>query len=116
MSARIKETLFRFWRTDPPPNPGTQAQRGVAQAAAGDIARRDASRLCSSPSYRELLAEFALPNSAEAVARSPYWKEVFSEPVRSVLRRLKAQGLLIEPIDPLAVSYTHLTLPTTPYV
>jgi hypothetical protein len=95
MSARIKETLYRFWRIDPPPAPGTQAPRGAAPAA-------DLGRLCNSPSYRKLLAEFALPNSAEAVTRSPYWKEVFSEPVRSILRRLREQGVLIEPIDPRA--------------
>jgi hypothetical protein len=102
MSARIKETLFRFWGIEPPLNPDAQAQRDVAQAAAGEIAHTDAGRLCNSPSYRKLLAEFVLPNSAEAVARSPYWKEVFSEPVRSILRRLKAQGILSEPIDPRA--------------
>jgi hypothetical protein len=100
MSARIKETLFRFWRIEPLPNPGTPVQRELAEA--GGVAHGDVGRLCSSPAYRKLLAEFALPNSAEAVARSPHWKEVFSEPVRSILRRLKAQGILIEPIDPRA--------------
>ena len=97
MSARIKETLFRFWGIEPPSNLGTQVPRDVAEAAAGGVGR-----LINSPSYRKLLAEFALPNSAEAVARSPNWKEVFSEPVRSILRRLKSQGVLIEPIDPRA--------------
>jgi hypothetical protein len=58
--------------------------------------------LWDSPSYRGLLQEFVQPNSAEAVARSPYWKEVFSEPVRLILRRLQARGVLIEPIDPRA--------------
>jgi hypothetical protein len=96
MSARIKETLFRFWRIEPPSDLGAQVPRDGAEAAAG------IGRLCNSPSYRKLLAEFALPNSAAAVARSPYWKEVFSEPVRSILRRLRAQGILVEPVDPRA--------------
>jgi hypothetical protein len=100
MSARIKETLFRFWRIDPPRALGMQVPRHDDEAGSAPAA--DLGRLCNSPSYRKLLAEFALPNSAEAVARSPYWNEVFSEPVRSILRRLKAQGVLIEPIDPRA--------------
>jgi hypothetical protein len=102
MNARIKETLFRFWRIEPPSNLGTQVRRDVAESPAEGTAHRDLGRLCNSPSYRRLLAEFARPNSAEAVARSPYWKEVFSEPVRVILRRLKAQGILIEPVDPRA--------------
>jgi hypothetical protein len=102
MSARIKETLFRFWRIEPPSNVGSQVQRDIAEAADGGIAHRDVRRLCNLPSYQKLLAEFARPNSAAAVARSPYWKEAFSEPVRSILHRLKAQGILIEPVDPRA--------------
>lgn len=79
MSARFKRTLFGLLRSDP------ASSRG---------------RL--SPLYRRLLAEFVLPNSAEAVARSPYWQEAFREPVRMVLRRLKAQGSLVEPNNPRA--------------
>jgi hypothetical protein len=55
-----------------------------------------------SPLERRLLAEFVLPNSAHAVARSAYWKQAFREPVRAVLGRLKAHGLLVEPDDPRA--------------
>src|ERR1700704_2384770 len=100
MSARIKETLLRFWRIEPLPNPATPVQREPAHA--GGAVHEDMGRLCGSAAYPKLLAEFALPNSAEAVARSPYWREVSSEPVRSILRRLKAQGILIEPADPRA--------------
>jgi hypothetical protein len=53
-------------------------------------------------SYRRLLAEFMLPNSADTVARSSYWSGALGEPVKTVLGRLKAKGLLIEPNDPRA--------------
>jgi hypothetical protein len=102
MSAGIKETLIRIWRLEPPRSLGAKAPRDLADAAAGGIPTGNVDRLCDSPSYRRLLEQFAQPNSAEAVARSPRWKEVFSEPVRSILRRLKARGVLIEPIDPRA--------------
>jgi hypothetical protein len=32
-------------------------------------------------SYRRLLAEFTRPNTADAVARSPHWKDAFRDPV-----------------------------------
>jgi hypothetical protein len=102
MSARIKETLSRFWRMEPRHNLGTHAPRDVAEDTAGGIPIADVELLCNSPSYRRLLEQFLLPNSAEAIARSPYWKKEFSEPVRSVLRRLKAKGVLFEPNDPRA--------------
>jgi len=102
MSAGIKETLIRLWRMEPPHSLGTQAPRHVAEAAAGRIPVGSVERLWDSPSYRRLLEQFVQPNSTEEVARSPDWKEVFSEPVRSILRRLKARGVLIEPIDPRA--------------
>jgi len=100
MSAGIKETLIRLWRMEPPHSLGSQAPRHVAEATARGTPIGNVDRLWDSPSYRRLLEQFAQPNSAEAVARSPYWKEVFSEPVRSILRRLKARGVLIEAIDP----------------
>jgi hypothetical protein len=102
MSAGIKETLIRLWRAEPPHSLGKQAPSHVAKASAGGIPIGNEVRLWDSPSYRRLLEQFVLPNSAQAVARSPYWKEVFSEPVRSILSRLKARGVLIEPIDPRA--------------
>jgi hypothetical protein len=102
MSAGIKETLIRLWRMEHPQSLGTQAPRHVAEATAGGIPIGNVDRLWDSPSYRRLLEQFLQPNSAEAVARSPYWREVFSEPVRSILRRLKALEVLIEPIDPRA--------------
>jgi len=60
------------------------------------MAREDVVRL------RNLLAEFARPNSSHAVARSAYWKEQFREPVETILKRLKAQGILVEADDPRA--------------
>lgn len=60
------------------------------------MAREDVVRL------RNLLAEFARPNSANAVARSPYWREQFREPVETILKRLKSQGILVETDDPRA--------------
>ena len=48
-------------------------------------------------SYRRLLAEFTRPNTADAVARSPRWKDAFRDPVKAVLKRLHAKGLLVEP-------------------
>jgi hypothetical protein len=87
---------------EPPRRTGTQAPRDAAEAAAGRIPTGNVYGIWNSPSYRRLLEQFVQPNSAEAVARSPDWKEVFNEPVRSILRRLKAQGVLIEPVDPRA--------------
>jgi hypothetical protein len=58
------------------------------------MAREDVVRL------RNLLAEFAHPNSAKAVARSAYWRQQFREPVETILKRLKAQGILVESDDP----------------
>jgi hypothetical protein len=102
MNAKIKDTLLRFRRIEPPSSSGAQVPLDVAEPTAGSMALKDVPRLCNLPSYRKLLAEFARPNAAGAVARSPYWKEVFSEPVRVILRRLKAQGVLIEPNNPRA--------------
>src|SRR5271165_5814120 len=102
MSAGIKETLIRLWRMEPPHSLGAQSPLHVAQATAGGIPIGIVDGLWKSPAYRRLLEQFAQPNSVEAVARSPYWKEVFSEPVRSILSRLKARGVLIEPIAPRA--------------
>jgi hypothetical protein len=87
---------------EPPHSLGTQAPGHIAEATDGGIPTGNVDGLLNSPSYRRLLEQFAQPNSAEAVARSPCWKEVFSEPVRSVLDRLTARGILIEPIDPRA--------------
>jgi hypothetical protein len=101
MSARIKDTLFRLVRLEPPSRLGILIPLDVAEPAAG-VAVKDARRLSNLPSYRKLLAEFVLPKSSDAVARSPYWKEVFREPVKAVLQRLKAQGILVEPINPRA--------------
>ncbi len=74
----------------------------VSKPMAGAVASQDVHRRRISPAHRRLLAEFLLPNSANAVARSAYWKEVFRQPVKSVLGRLKAQGLLVEPVNPRA--------------
>src|ERR1035441_553048 len=51
---------------------------------------------------RKLLAEFVIPKSANEVARSPKWRGLFCEPVMTILRRLKARGILVEPNDPRA--------------
>jgi hypothetical protein len=59
-----------------------------------------AQRLCKSPVYRQILAEFVLPNAAEAVAQSPYWESRFGGPVEVALGTLKAHGLLTEPTNP----------------
>jgi len=93
MSARIKDRVFRLLRFEPRSTPPLRA----AQVPAGErMAREEVVRL------RTLLAEFARPNSAQAVARSAYWRAQFSEPVETILKRLKIQGILIEADDPRA--------------
>ena len=81
MNAKFKHTLFGLLRSKPP------SGRGLPDLP---------------PLYRRLLAEFVLPNSADAIARSSYWQEAFREPVRVVLRRLKAHESLVEPNNPRA--------------
>jgi hypothetical protein len=93
MSARIKERVFRLLRFEPPSD---VRLRAAPVPAAGRMGREDVVRL------RKLLTEFALPNSANAVARSAYWKALFREPVETILQRLKSQGILVEPDDPRA--------------
>jgi hypothetical protein len=102
MNARIKSTLFRLMGIEPPARSGVPIPLYISKPATAGITRRDASRLINLTSYKELLAQFVLPNSAQAVARSPYWKGVFREPVKTVLQRLKAQGILVEPVNPRA--------------
>jgi hypothetical protein len=89
MSARIKYQLFRLLGLSP------SFSFGIAAAPTpSSIDREDFVRI------RRLLAEFVLPKSANAVARSPYWRGLFHEPVMTILRRLQAKGLLVEPNDP----------------
>jgi hypothetical protein len=102
MSARIKDALFRLLNFDPSPGRDLRPPIDVPvpiPIAAG-IDPEDARSPDVSPLYRRLLAEFVLPNSASAVAGSPYWNQAFPEPVKTVLGRLKAQGLLVELDDP----------------
>jgi len=93
MSARIKDRVFRLLRFEPPSASGLPA---APVPAAGRIAGEDVVRL------RQLLAEFALPTSANKVARSAYWTSQFREPVAVILKRLKTQGILVEADDPRA--------------
>jgi len=102
MSARIKDTLFRLLRVEPRSDPSMDMLPAISYATVRARSPDEVRRNLELPSYRKLLAEFALPNSAEVVARSPYWKEVFREPVGMHVQRLKAQGLLVEPNDPRA--------------
>jgi hypothetical protein len=102
MSARIKDALFRLLGSERPPVRGIPVLLDVAEPGLEDVGFKGAHRLRVSSLYRRLLAEFVLPNSANAVARSTYWKEAFHEPVRVVLDRLKAHGLLVEPDNPRA--------------
>jgi hypothetical protein len=74
----------------------------VAGPRQEDVGFNGAHRLRASSLYRRLLAEFVLPKSANAVARSTYWKDAFHEPVMTVLTRLKGHGLLVEPYNPRA--------------
>jgi hypothetical protein len=99
MGARIKATLRRFMRVGSPLELDIQVGFGVSGAG---IASRDARRVNHLPPYRELLAEFVLPTSPDAVARSPHWQRMFDEPIKAVLQKLKRQGLLVEPNNPRA--------------
>jgi hypothetical protein len=99
MSARIKATLRRFMGVGSPFWPGIERSFG---ASAARIAPHDARRVNLWPPYRELLAEFVLPNSPDAVARSPHWQTMFGEPVKTVVQKLKHRGLLVEPNNPRA--------------
>src|ERR1700728_1967294 len=108
MSARIKDALFRLLRFDPSPGRDLRTPidapipTDVSIPAAAGVDPEHAHRPRVSPLYQTLLAEFVLPNSSNAVARSPYWEDALGEPVKRVLGRLKAQGLLVEPNDPRA--------------
>jgi hypothetical protein len=98
MNAKIKNTLLGLLRSKSFRRRGTQTPLKGGSSAAEEI--RISSRI--SPLQERLLAEFVLPNSTHAIAKSPYWKMMFGEPVNRVLRGLEEQGLLIEPNDPRA--------------
>jgi hypothetical protein len=102
MSARIKDALFRLLRFDPSAGRELRAPMDVPVPMPAGIDPEHAHGPRLSPLYQTLLAEFVLPHSSNAVARSPYWIDAFGEPVKRVLGRLKAQGLLVEPNDPRA--------------
>ena len=102
MSARIKDALFRLLKFDPSHGQQLGAAIDAPVPMPAGIDPEHAHRPCVSPLYQTLLAEFVLPNSSSAVARSPYWINALGEPVKRVLDRLKAQGLLVEPNDPRA--------------
>jgi hypothetical protein len=102
MNARIKDTLIRLLRVEPRANPVMRVVPTILDQGARRNRLGEGHRNLEVPSYRELLAEFVLPNSAEVIARSPYWNEVFREPVGTHVQRLKAQGMLVEPNNPRA--------------
>jgi hypothetical protein len=102
MSARIKDTLFRLLRVEPRSDPGLRVLPEISYPTARGKRFDEVHRILELPSYRKLLAEFVLANSAEVVARSAYWKEVFPEPVGTHVQRLKKQGMLVEPNNPRA--------------
>jgi hypothetical protein len=94
MNAKIKNALFRLLRSESVSDERVQASFESGPSAVEEIG--------PSPMEVQLLAEFVLPNCGHAVAQSPYWNGVFSEPVSSVLRRLEEQGFLVEVNDPRA--------------
>jgi hypothetical protein len=102
VSATITDTLFRLLRPESPPDGSIRAPLDASQPPAEYVGLAETHRERLSPLHRKLLAQFKLPNSANAVARSPYWRKALREPVKAVLARLKAQGLLFEPDNPRA--------------
>jgi hypothetical protein len=101
MSARIKDALFRLG-SGRPSDQGDPRRPDIAVRSQQEVEHKGAHRLRVSSLYRRLLAEFVVPNSANAVARSTFWKDAFHEPVRMVLTRLKTHALLVEPDNPRA--------------
>jgi hypothetical protein len=100
MNAGIKDTSFRLWTPEPLPSPSIRAALKTTRPAVEQRTSANACGLRISPLCRCFLAEFVIPNSANAVAQSLYWRRWFREPVVTVLATLKDHGLLIEPHDP----------------